>query len=98
MSIELVMESLMTLLVWLLEEPLKELLVKITSTLKFFQTLCPESRFESPISISKLNNYSDFGRKSENYLKVKVFSDSRPKSAQKLILKVFSELKQSKSD
>ena len=50
-----------------------------------------EFRFESPISISKLNNYSDFGRKSENYSKVKVFSDSRPKSAQKLILKVFSD-------
>ena len=51
----------------------------------------PEFRYESPISISKLNNYLDFGRKSENYSKVKVFSDSRPKSAQKLILKVFSD-------
>ena len=50
-----------------------------------------DSRFESPISISKLNNYSDFRRKSENYFKVKVFSDSRPKSAQKLILKVFAD-------
>ena len=50
-----------------------------------------EFRFESPISISKLNNYSDFRRKSENYFKVKVFSDSRPKSAQNLILKVFSD-------
>ena len=49
-----------------------------------------EFRFESPISISKLNNYSDFGRKSENYFNVKIFSDSRPKSAQNLILKVFS--------
>ena len=29
-----------------------------------------ESSFESPISISKLNNYSDFGRKSENYFNV----------------------------
>ena len=26
-----------------------------------------EFRFESPISISKLNNYSDFGRKSVSY-------------------------------
>ena len=52
-----------------------------------------ESRFESPISISKLNNYSDFGRKSENYFNVKIFSDSRPKSAQNLILKVFSDLR-----
>ena len=50
-----------------------------------------EFRFESPISISKLNNYSDFGRKSENYFNVKIFSDSRPKSAQKLILKVFAD-------
>ena len=50
-----------------------------------------EFRFESPISISKLNNHSDFRPKSENYSKVKVFSDSRPKSAQKLILKVFSD-------
>ena len=40
-----------------------------------------EFRFKSPISISKLNNYPDFGRKSENYSKVKVFPDSRPKSA-----------------
>ena len=32
-----------------------------------------EFRFESPISISKLNNHSDFRRKSENYFKVKVF-------------------------
>ena len=51
----------------------------------------PEFRYESPISISKLNNHSDFRPKSENYSKVKVFSDSRPKSAQKLILKVFSD-------
>ena len=50
-----------------------------------------EFRFESPISISKLNNYSDFGRESENYFNVKIFSDSRSKSAQKLILKVFSD-------
>ena len=50
-----------------------------------------EFRYESPISISKWNNWLDFGRKSENYFKVKVFSDSRPKSAQKLILKVFSD-------
>ena len=50
-----------------------------------------EFRFESPISISKWNNWLDFRRKSENYFKVKVFSDSRPKSAQKLILKVFSD-------
>ena len=50
-----------------------------------------EFRFKSPISISKLNNYLDFGRKSENYSKVKDFSDSRPMSAQKLILKVFSD-------
>ena len=50
-------------------------------------------RFESPISISKLNNYSDFGRKSENYFNVKIFSDSRPKSAQNLILKVFSDFR-----
>ena len=50
-----------------------------------------EFRYESPISISKLNNHSDFRPKSENYSKVKVFSDSRPKSAQKLILKVFSD-------
>ena len=53
----------------------------------------PEFRFESPISISKWNNWLDFRRKSENYFKVKVFSDSRPKSAQKLILKVFSDSK-----
>ena len=52
-----------------------------------------EFRFESPISISKWNNWLDFRRKSENYFKVKVFSDSRPKSAQKLILKVFSDSK-----
>ena len=52
-----------------------------------------EFRFESPISISKLNNYSDFGRKSENYFNVKIFSDSRPKSAQNLILKVFSDFR-----
>ena len=50
-----------------------------------------EFRFESRISISKWNNWLDFRRKSENYFKVKVFSDSRPKSAQKLILKVFSD-------
>ena len=50
-----------------------------------------ESSFESPISISKLNNYSDFGRKSENYFNVKIFSDSRSKSTQNLILKVFSD-------
>ena len=50
-----------------------------------------EFRFESPISISKWNNSLDFRRKSENYFKVKIFSDSRPKSAQKLILKVFSD-------
>ena len=50
-----------------------------------------EFRFESPISILELNNYSDFRRKSENYFKVKVSSDSRRKSAQKLILKVFSD-------
>ena len=50
-----------------------------------------EFRFESPISISKLNNYSDVGRKSENYFNVKIFSDSWPKSAQNLILKVFSD-------
>ena len=51
----------------------------------------PEFRFESPISISKWNNWLDFRRKSENYFKVKIFSDSRPKSAQKLVLKVFSD-------
>jgi len=56
-----------------------------------FSILSSESSFESPISISKLNNYSDFGRKSENYFNVKFFSDSRPKSAQNLILKVFSD-------
>ena len=50
-----------------------------------------EFRFESPISISKWNNCLDFRRKSENYFKVKIFSDSRPKSAQKLILKVFAD-------
>ena len=50
-----------------------------------------EFRFESPISISKWNNWLDFRPKSENYSTVKVFSDSRPKSAQKLILKVFSD-------
>ena len=50
-----------------------------------------EFRYESPISISKWKNWLDFGRKSENYFKVKFFSDSRPKSAQKLILKVFSD-------
>ena len=50
-------------------------------------------RFESPISISKWNNWLDFRRKSENYFKVTIFSDSRPKSAQKLILKVFSDFK-----
>ena len=43
-----------------------------------------EFRFESPISILELNNHSDFGRKSENYFKVKIFSDFRPQSAQKL--------------
>ena len=59
----------------------------IISRSEFFS----ESRFESPISISKLNNYSDFGRKSENYFNVKIFSDSRPKSAQNLILKVFPD-------
>ena len=32
-----------------------------------------ECRFESPISISKLNNYSDFGRKSGNYFNAKIF-------------------------
>ena len=32
-----------------------------------------EFRFESPISISKLNNYSDFGRKSGNYFNAKIF-------------------------
>ena len=48
-------------------------------------------RFESPISISKLDNYSDFGRKSENNFNVEIFSDSRPKSAQQLILKVFAD-------
>ena len=57
----------------------------------YISSYLTESRFESPISISKLNNYSDFGRKSENYFNVKIFSDSRPKSAQKLILKVFSD-------
>jgi len=50
-----------------------------------------EFRFESPISISKWNNSLDFRRKSENYFKVKIFSDSRPKSAQKPNLKVFSD-------
>ena len=50
-----------------------------------------EFRIESPINISKLNNYSDFGRKSENDFNIKIFSDSRPKSAKKLILKVFSD-------
>ena len=48
-----------------------------------------EFRFDSSISILEWNNWSDFGRKSENYIKDKVFSDSRPKSAQKLILNVF---------
>jgi len=47
-----------------------------------------EFRYESPISISKWKNWLDFGRKSENYFKVKFFSDSRPKSAQKLSLKL----------
>ena len=37
------------------------------------------------------NEFLGYGRESENYFKVKVFSDSRPKSAQKLILKYFSE-------
>ena len=60
-------------------------------SLQTLEVITPEFRFESPISISKLNNYSDFGRKSENYFNVKIFSDSRPKSAQKLILKVFSD-------
>ena len=55
--------------------------------------ILPEFRFESPISISKWNNWLDFRRKSENYFKVKIFSDSRPKSAQKLILKVFSDFR-----
>ena len=50
-----------------------------------------EFRFESPISILELNNWLDFRLKSENYSKVKVFSDSRRKSAQKLIFKVFSD-------
>ena len=48
-------------------------------------------RCESPISISKWNNCSDFRRESENYFKTKVFSDSRRKSAQKLILKFFAD-------
>ena len=57
----------------------------------FCEVYCTEFRFESPISISKWNNCLDFRRKSENYFKVKIFSDSRPKSAQKLILKVFAD-------
>ena len=55
------------------------------------RNILTEFRFESPISISKWNNWLDFRRESENYFKVKIFSDSRPKSAQKLILKVFSD-------
>ena len=59
----------------------------------FWLKFLSEFRFESPISISKWNNWLDFRRKSENYFKVKIFSDSRPKSAQKLILKVFSDFR-----
>ena len=50
-----------------------------------------EFRFESPMSILEWNDHSDFGRKSENYFKLKVFSESRPQSAQKLIWKSFSD-------
>ena len=46
-------------------------------------------RFESPISISRINYHSDFRRRSENDFKV--FSDSRSKSPQKLILKLFAD-------
>ena len=41
-------------------------------------------------SISSLNNSSDFRRESENYFKMKVFSDSRLKSSQKLTFKYFT--------
>jgi len=58
---------------------------------RYYSKYQSEFRFESPISISKWNNCLDFRRKSENYFKVKIFSDSRPKSAQKLILKVFAD-------
>ena len=66
-----------------------QIIMDLESAKTFKTSFWAEFRFESPISISKLNNHSDFRSKSENYFKVKVFSDCRPKYAQKLILKVF---------
>ena len=54
-------------------------------------THAPDDRFESPISISKFNNYSDIRRKFEKYFNDKFLSDSRPQSAQIFFLKVFPE-------